>query len=103
MTRLSAALQPACRALTVLVGDFNFVIRDKDQRVKETGRWSGNSDAAEAADFDRLIGTPLELHEWEQDELTHDAAAARSRLDRCYTNQHLSYQLDQNCSCVALE
>ena len=35
--------------------------------------------------------------------MTCDVGGARSRIDRMYTNQHVSYQLDHNCNCNALE
>jgi hypothetical protein len=45
----------------------------------------------------------LGFYEWEQPFFTCDAGGARSKIDRMYTNQHLSYQLDHNCSCSVLE
>ena len=44
----------------------------------------------------------LGLHEWEQPFFTCETAKARSRIDRMYINQHISYQLDYQCSCSVL-
>ncbi len=43
------------------------------------------------------------FYEWEQPFFTCEAGGARSKIDRMYCNQHISYQLDHSCSCSALE
>ena len=96
-------LQPRAKALTILLGDFNFVISKKDRFNKVSGEWTGDSNVSDECSFQDVLATPFGLHEWDQPELTCDMAQARSRLDRVYVNQHLTEQLDRHFSCVALE
>ncbi len=103
MARLAAAMQPPDRALTILVGDFNFASKPHDRFNKHTGEWTGAQDAEDQEVFQRIVLDPFELHEWEQEHFTCDTAQARSRLDRVYVNQHLSSQLDRHYSCTPLE
>ena len=49
------------------------------------------------------VSTPFDLHEWYQPQFTHAGSGARSRLDRMYCNQHISFQLDRNCACIMLD
>ena len=68
-----------------------------------TAASSGGRDAAEEAHWRRLIAGPYRLEELFQPAMTHASAAGRSRLDRIYTSQHLSDQLDRQVRSAALE
>jgi len=89
--------------LTVMTGDFNFVENVRDRWCLETGAWTGGKDAIETAAFEEYIRKPHGMHEWEQGHFTCEAGGARSRIDRLYCNQHISFQMDRKCSCSVLE
>ena len=87
-------LRPS-QALSVVAGDFNFVTDCRDRFSKESGKFSGGSDAAEAVAWKRLFGDGSLLHEIWQEHATHDGPRSRGRLDRVYINQCVSEQLDR--------
>ena len=99
---LSARLQPQESALTILMGDFNFVVDEKDRWNKQTAVWSGAPDLEEAREFQQVLLTPHGFNELLQPLATCDTALARSRLDRVYSNHHTSDQLDRSYACSAL-
>jgi len=96
-------VKPKERVLTILAGDWNFVEEKQDRWTTATCEWSGGRDSQETKVFLDHIRNPHGLHEWCQSQYTCDNGGARSRIDRFYINQHLSNQLDKQCSCSVLE
>ena len=105
ITRMSRHIQPNDKVLTVITGDFNFVEADEDRWNMDGGTFSGsnNLNGHDASVFKSLLRDMHGIHEWAQPFFTCDAGGARSRIDRMYCNQHITYQLDRHCSCSALE
>ena len=100
--KIVAKMHPRSQVLSIMAGDFNFVEQLRDRVTLSTGNWSGANDIVEAKTFkDNIAG--LGLHEWDQPNYTCEAGGAMSRIDRFYCNQHLSFQLDKQCSCSVLE
>ena len=91
--------------LSVVVGDFNFVEFPEDRWNLSAGAFSGenNSNNKDAKLFERLMRGESGYVEWEQPHYTCEAGGARSRIDRMYNNQHISYQFDRHCTCNVLE
>jgi len=102
---ISNSLQPKTLATSIICGDFNYVDNLEDRWNIAAGTYSGtnNDNAHDAKLFKDLISTPFDFCEWEQPYFTCNAGGAKSRIDRMYINQHVSYQLDHNCSTSALE
>ena len=100
---LAGAMRPAHLALSILLGDFNWVPENTDRWHKRGGSYTGHRDARDEAHFVAHIARPFALRELRQPAATHDNAHARSRLDRVYRNQPLSEQLDRQIVCSALE
>ena len=84
------------------MGDFNYVAHKRDRFSKVDANWSDNEDATEERRFCRILRDPFGFCELEQEEYTHDSARGRSRLDRIYSNHHLTDQLDRRIGCAAL-
>ena len=100
--KIVAKMHPRDQVLSIMAGDFNFVEHQRDRVTLATGNWSGSTDIIEAKTFqDNIAG--LGLHEWDQPNYTCEAGGAMSRIDRFYCNQHISFQLDKQCSCSVLE
>ena len=99
---LSTAIQPQAEVLSILMGDFNYVAHHRDRFNKANNNGVESSDGTEESSFRRVLGEPFDLCELQQEEYTHDSALGRSRLDRVYSNHHLSDQLDRRIGCVAL-
>ena len=102
MRSLSRALSAQAEALTVLIGDFNYVCKRNGRINKENAQWTGDLDSVNESEFERLLGVPFGLHEWDQEHFTCETVSSRSRIDRVYVNQHLSAQLDRHHSCSVL-
>jgi len=100
---MGSHIQPNTEVLTVLAGDFNFVENERDRYCTSSGNWTGLKDIGEAQAFHDHIRLPHQMHEWEQGHFTCEAGGARSRIDRMYTNQHVSFQLDRHIACNVLE
>jgi hypothetical protein len=92
-------------ALTIITGDFNFVENVDDRWNLSGEEYSGenNNNKINADFFKDAFRDTLGFCEWDQPHFTCDAGGARSKIDRMYINQHISYQLDHNCSCNVLE
>jgi len=103
ITQLSEHIQPKDEVLTVISGDFNFVEGERDRYCTDSGEWTGLKDSSEADLFREHIRSPHGMFELEQNQFTCEAGGARSRIDRMYCNQHLSYQLDKHMACNVLE
>ena len=96
--QLGANIRPKNVALTILSGDFNFVMSGQDRWSTATGDWAANGDMGDAEVLKDHVLKPFSLIEFEQDMFTCEATTgARSRLDRIYQNQHISMQLDRAC------
>lgn len=88
-------------ALSVLAGDFNFVECHEDRVCKTSGLFTGGSDHLEARSWRAVMqGSLAEMH---QAEYTHDGGVSRGRLDRVYTDMHVTDQLDKAPFCTPLE
>ena len=76
---------------------------NNDRYCTVGGRFTGDRDKREADAFKTRVRGPHGMVEWSQDHFTCNAKESRSRIDRVYTNQHLSYQLDKHITCTTLE
>ena len=93
-------MRPKLRALTILVGDWNFTREDTDRIDLTTAEWSKNAnDSEEHDDWQKSIFDPFGLHEAWQGELTHRTSLGAARLDRAYVNPHIA---EQQYSCWAM-
>ena len=101
--KLANAIAPKLQALTVLGGDFNYVIEDIDRRALTTASTSGRRDHAEESHFQRFVAHPHGLFELYQPEFTFASTCSRSRIDRLYANHHVAEQLDKHMLTAALE
>ena len=102
-TALAGRMAPASEALSIVMGDFNWVARREDRVSKATGDATGQTDAAEERHAEEVLYQPHGLYELRQEEPTHENAACRSRLDRAYWNADVAGQLDRSLLCSALE
>jgi len=103
LKHLGGRMRVPSSTLTVSAGDFNFVMDEKDRWSSEACRWADNGDSRDAEILHEHVLQPFAFHEWEQVHFTCEAKGARARLDRIYINQHLSLQLDHNCSAYVEE
>ena len=101
--KISYTVRPKDEALSVISGDFNFVENAEDRWGMNAEDFPGQNNANNANFFKSELRHKHGFHEWEQAFFTCDAGGARSRIDRMYSNQHVSFQIDHNCSCSALE
>ncbi len=90
-------------SLSIVGGDFNYVVAPEDRISKGAMQWSGAKDARDQEDFIHKFKGKQELHELFQDMATHSSGLARSRLDRVYLTQHTCEQLDSRLGCSPLE
>ena len=102
LTRIIAGRTAPGTKLSIVAGDFNFVLRPQDRWCTATGAYSGNLDKAEAAHWHRVMDG-AGLYELHQEEYTHSGPQSQSRLDRVYVNQPVSDQLDKRVFATALE
>ena len=100
--QLQNSLKPENITLTILLGDFNYVVSERDWVTKDTAEWSGDQDGLEEEAFTDGISQRFGLYELEQEHMTCETAVARSRIDRVYWNQHLSEQLDRHFGSAGL-
>jgi len=101
-SRIAKALAPRRLVLSVIAGDFNWCAERDGRRTLATMRISGSRDLHEERHWLQL-SEPLGFFEAQQMEFTHRSAAACSRLDRIYLNQHASEQLDRELFVGALD
>ena len=102
-SRVGRAIAHRSAVLTVLAGDFNWVVADDDRRSISTMEVSGARDRGEEWHFRKTVLTPHGLHELYQADFTHRSGLAWSRLDRIYCNQHVTEQLDRDIRVTAME
>ena len=89
-------------ALILFGADFNFVVHDRDRWNHSIGCFVGSRDAVEARGWE--VALPQDrLYELYQPSHTHSGPFSTSRIDRVYTNQHLSNQLDRTVFAAVLE
>ena len=102
---ISNKTRPQNNTHSIITGDFNFVDSMEDRWNLNKGKFSGtnNDNSHDARAMHDFLCVRHGFHEWDQPFMTCDVGGARSRIDRMYTNQHVSYQLDHNCNCNALE
>ena len=77
---IAAVLAPREQALSIMVGDWNFVVNKDDRWSKQNGSWAGGTDAAEAREFADNFCRPRNFTECLQPVLTHECGKARSKL-----------------------
>ena len=94
-------LAPHDQVLSILMGDWNFVMETEDRLCLHTMDYTGRSDKPLARHFQSMLDT-YELHEIEQPAYTHENSTAHSRIDRIYMNHHVSDQLDRQFSASTL-
>ena len=100
---ISARIRPRSEALSLIIGDFNYVSSERDRFANEGMGWTGRQNLPEEESFCKAIGTPFGFCELSQEECTHSSALGRSRIDRVYCNHFLADQLDRRIGCAALE
>ncbi len=66
-------------------------------------RSSGSRDNGEERHFQGVVARKHNMVELYQEDMTHSSAAARSRLDRFYFNQHSMEQIDKIIQATPLE
>ena len=99
---LSTHLSPTCSALSIVSGDWNYVTHRKDRWCNTQQNWTGHNNAKEAEEADALNFHPADLHELYQENRTFFSTTASSRIDRVYTNHHITEQLDHRFGCTTL-
>ena len=99
--RLSTRIAPRDTTLSVLMGDWNFVMRDDDRFCRRTLQSTGQVDRGTARCFQDFLDSH-KLHELEQPAFTHENSTAHSRIDRIYTNHHVADQLDRHFAASVL-
>jgi len=101
--KLSGALTTPSKALTLLMGDFNTVVHDDDRINPLAQTETGRRDAVEEEHWRNAVARKFDMYELEQPLATYQEGGTRSRIDRVYTNQPPSDQLDKRVGCAALE
>ena len=99
---LGANLAPARSVLSIVAGDWNYVVQHEDRWCCTSKMWTGRTDQKEAERNKDSVFEPAGLHELHQEQYTHFTTDTNSRLDRVYTNHHTSEQLDHKFGCCTL-
>ena len=83
-------------ALNILMGDWDFVMEAEDRLCLRTMHLTGRADKPFAGNFHIL----LDAHQFREPlaNLSNWLSTAQSRIDRIYTNRHVSDQLDRQLS-----
>ena len=81
---------------------WNYVVHRKDRWCSRRKEWTGRSNTREAENADSHTFLPAGLHELYQENHTYFSPAATSRIDRVYTNHHITVQLDHKFGCTTL-
>ncbi|CAK0898228.1 unnamed protein product [Prorocentrum cordatum] len=89
--------------LSIYMGDWNFVMEEKDRWCKTSGAWTGARDHEEKLAFEAVALHPHRMHELEQDLHTFHGGLHLARLDRIYSNHHVLEQIDKSMTCTALQ
>ena len=85
-----------------MIGDFNYAAHRCDSFNKDDSFQQRAQGPSDEDHFCKLLRDPFGFCELAQEEYTHDSAIGRSRLDRVYSNHHLTDQLDRCMGCAAL-
>ena len=101
--KLAEMVRPPSQALSLIAGDFNYVVSPEDRWTKSSAANSRVDDRSEQSHWESLLEGNLGLHELFQPMATHDNSASRSRIDRVYSNGHVVDQLDFQQGIAALE
>ena len=101
--RLADYVQGHSDVLSILAGGFNWVTDKEDRWTVRTSEWSGSKDSSEQTHWRKQLEDKCKLNELWQPHATHKDGNARSRLDRVYTSQHASDQLDMQLGCAPLD
>jgi len=99
---LAGVMAPRSHTLSVIMGDFNYVLENEDRWTRESGAWSGHHDKQEAKEWEDSLWKPYGFSELFQPNFTHCNGLARFRIDRAYANHHLSDQLDREYASYVL-
>ena len=102
MHKLRRALRPQSRALTVLIGDWNFVKDPQDRINLRDAEWSHTQDEEEHQEWAEGLFSPMGLREVPQPDLTNRTTIGAARIDRAYQNSHLAEQQFSEWSTTAL-
>ena len=86
-------LCPPNEALTIIIGDWNFVTTQTDRLGFADAKWTDGTDGDEHKEWRNELLDPLSLQEVWQEEVTHQTTLGSSRLDRAYANFHVAEQL----------
>ena len=88
--------------LRLAAGDWNFVMSQNDRNHAPEQTFTGLKDKPEADLFRKSLGAMKGWHEVEQDHYTHFQTGCRvySLIDRAYTNQFATDQLDRFNNCA---
>ena len=102
-TKIHSATRSSNTSLTVIMGDFNTATRASDRWDITNGVPTGERDKGEEEHWQETVAQRHGLYELGQDQFTFNCSLSRSRIDRIYTNQPPSNQIDHSFSCSALE
>jgi len=100
--RLALRIRPRDQGVTVIAGDFNFVVNPLDRLCTSSCKNTGGRDHRDLARWRDLVETPFGFHELFQPEPTYASPDSRSRLDRVYSNQWDTEFMDKAFSSTAL-
>ena len=89
-------------SMNIILGDFNFVMRQEDRFGGESEGFTGQKDKKEAETAEELL-KGAGLVEVDQTDYTYRFENMRSRLDRIYANIRPFENLDRDIGCAALE
>eukprot|EP00959_Pyramimonas_sp_CCMP1952_P371282 7775133-Pyramimonas_sp.AAC.1 len=81
--------------MTIISGDFNYVVHSADRVCPSTASNTGGRDYRDSCSWRNMLETPLGLHELYQPEHTYASPDSRSRIDRIYSNQYDVEYLDK--------
>jgi len=104
---LARHLAPREKRLSLICGDFNTTVC-KEDRWRRGEKSRQDRDANEELEWSSRVAKPFGLYEIKQEDATYQAfenniLVCRSRIDRFYSNQPISDQLDKEIQCAALE
>ncbi len=97
------SIAPRDQHWTIVMGDFNTVTCTEDRWCKAAGAYTGDKDKREEKHWIHTADKNHGLSELHQTAATCDAAAARSRIDRIYSNHDVTEQLDRHRRVAPLE
>ena len=95
-------LAPNTSTLSIVAGDWNYATHNNDRWCCSRQTWTGDNNRTEADEANEQTFHPHHLHELYQENHTYFSTKATSRIDRVYTNHHLSEQLDHKFGCNTL-